>query len=100
MDRSGGERGVTAVAYALMVAIIAVLLVGGVFVLGGSVQSAFNHGGDCLVSPSDCGDGSGTGSGGGTQIDVAFGCGDANQLYLVEANHPAGGIVADSGKGA
>jgi Flp pilus assembly pilin Flp len=65
VDRSGGERGVTAVAYALMVAIIAVLLVGGVFVLGGSVQSAFNHGGDCLVSPSDCGDGSGPGSGGG-----------------------------------
>ena len=65
MDSSGGERGVTAVAYALMVAIIAVLLVGGIFVLGGSIQSVFDHGGDCVASPSDCGDGSGTGSGGG-----------------------------------
>jgi Flp pilus assembly pilin Flp len=64
VDRSGGERGVTAVAYALMVAIIAVLLVGGVFVLGGSIQSVLDHGGDCVASPSDCGDGSGTGSGG------------------------------------
>ena len=65
MDRSGGERGVTAVAYAVMVAIIALLLVGGVFVLGESIQSAFDHGGDCVVSPSDCGDaGSGTGDGG------------------------------------
>jgi Flp pilus assembly pilin Flp len=65
VDRSGGERGVTAVAYALMVAIIAVLLVGGIFVLGGSIQSVFDHGGDCVASPSDCGDGSGTGNGGG-----------------------------------
>jgi len=65
VDRSGGERGVTAVAYAVMVAIIALLLVGGVFVLGESIQSAFDHGGDCVVSPSDCGDaGSGTGDGG------------------------------------
>jgi Flp pilus assembly pilin Flp len=65
VDRSGGERGVTAVAYALMVAIIAVLLVGGVFVLGGSIQSAFDHGGECVARPSDCEDGSGTGGGNG-----------------------------------
>jgi Flp pilus assembly pilin Flp len=65
VDRSGGERGVTAVAYALMVAIIAVLLVGGIFVLGGSIQSVFDHGGDCVVRPSECEDGSGTGGGNG-----------------------------------
>ena len=63
MDRAGGERGVTAVAYALMVAIIAVLLVGGVFVLGDSIKNAFNHGGSCVAMPSECEDGSGGGSG-------------------------------------
>ena len=48
-----------------MVAIIAVLLVGGVFVLGGSIQRVFDHGGDCVVSPSDCEGGSGSNGGGG-----------------------------------
>ena len=65
MDRSGGERGATAVTYALMVAIIALLLVGGIFALGGSIQDVFNHGGDCVVRPSECEDGSGTGGGNG-----------------------------------
>ena len=67
MDRAGGQRGVTAVAYALMVAIIAVLLVGGVFVLGDSIKSAFDHGGSCVAVPSECEDdsGGGTGNGGG-----------------------------------
>jgi hypothetical protein len=48
----------------MMVAIIAVLLVGGVFVLGGSIQQVFDHGGDCVVSPGECDDGSGGGGGG------------------------------------
>ena len=65
MDSSGGERGVTAVAYALMVAIIAVLLVGGIFVLGDSIQGVLDHGGSCVANPGDCDGGSGTGSGGG-----------------------------------
>ena len=65
MDRAGGERGVTAVAYALMVAIIAVLLVGGIFVLGDSIQGVLDHGGSCVANPGDCDGGSGTGSGGG-----------------------------------
>ena len=65
MDRAGGERGVTAVAYALMVAIIAVLLVGGIFVLGDSIKSAFDGGADCVARPSECEDGSGTGGGDG-----------------------------------
>jgi Flp pilus assembly pilin Flp len=66
VDRSGGERGATAVTYALMLAIIALLLVGGVFALGGSIQSAFSHGGECVARPSECeGDSGGTGNGGG-----------------------------------
>jgi hypothetical protein len=48
-----------------MVAIIAMLLVGGIFVLGGSIQNVFNHGGDCVARPSDCEDGGGTGGGNG-----------------------------------
>ena len=64
MDRAGGERGVTAVTYALMVAIIAILLVGGVFVLGGGIQSALNGGAACVSDPGSCGDGNGSGPGG------------------------------------
>jgi hypothetical protein len=48
-----------------MVAIIAVLLVGGIFVLGGSIQNVFDHGGDCVARPSECEGGGGTGGGGG-----------------------------------
>jgi hypothetical protein len=48
-----------------MVAIIAVLLVGGIFVLGGSLQSAFDHGGDCVARPGECEGGGGTGGGNG-----------------------------------
>jgi hypothetical protein len=48
-----------------MVAIIAVLLVGGIFVLGGSIQSVFDHGGDCVARPSECEGDGGTGGGGG-----------------------------------
>jgi Flp pilus assembly pilin Flp len=65
VERSGGERGAAAVTYALMVAIIALLLVGGVFVLGGSIQSVFNQGGECVARPSECEGGSGTGGGNG-----------------------------------
>ena len=64
MDRSGGERGATGVTYALMVAIIALLLVGGVFALGGSIQEVFDHGGECVVRPGDCEDGPGSNGGG------------------------------------
>jgi hypothetical protein len=49
-----------------MVAILALLLVGGVMVLSGSVRSAFDGGAECLTDPGDCGDASGGGPGGGT----------------------------------
>jgi Flp pilus assembly pilin Flp len=63
VDRAGGERGATAVAYAVMVAILALLLVGGVMVLSGNVGMTLTDTGNCVANPSDCG-GGGTGSGG------------------------------------
>ncbi|HSK36570.1 MAG TPA: hypothetical protein VLA80_07535 [Actinomycetota bacterium] len=68
MDRAGGERGATAVAYAVMIAILALLLVGGVMVLSGSVETALTDGAQCVSDPSDCGEsggGSGNGNGNG-----------------------------------
>ena len=43
------ERGVTSVEYALMVAIIAVLLVSGVVVLFGAVQDRFDRDANCAA---------------------------------------------------
>lgn len=54
VDRAGGERGATAVAYAVMVAILALLLVSGIVVLSGSVGGAFDDAGQCVATPSDC----------------------------------------------
>jgi Flp pilus assembly pilin Flp len=45
-----GEQGVTAVEYALMVAIIAVLLVGAFYALFNTVQNRYGNVGDCLAS--------------------------------------------------
>jgi Flp pilus assembly pilin Flp len=58
--RLGGqlcEAGVTAVEYALMVAIIALLLVGGFYVLFNAVQTKYTDVGNCVATnpaPSDC----------------------------------------------
>jgi Flp pilus assembly pilin Flp len=43
------EDGVTAVEYALMVAIIALLMVAGFFLLFENVSTAFDNTGDCVV---------------------------------------------------
>jgi Flp pilus assembly pilin Flp len=64
VDRAGGERGATAVAYAVMVAILALLLVGGVMVLSGNVGTTLTNTGNCVADLSDCG-GGGNGSGNG-----------------------------------
>jgi Flp pilus assembly pilin Flp len=66
VDRAGSERGATAVAYAVMVAIIALLLVAGVFMLSGSIKGALDNGAECVANPGGCegGGGSGGGSGG------------------------------------
>jgi Flp pilus assembly pilin Flp len=73
VDRAGGERGATAVAYAVMIAILALLLVGGVMVLSGSIETVLTDGAQCVSDPSDCGEsgsgsgnGNGNGNGGGT----------------------------------
>ena len=65
VDRAGAERGATAVAYAVMVAIIALLLVGGVFVLSDSIKAALTGGAECVASPGACEDGPGGGGSGG-----------------------------------
>ena len=51
------QDGVTAVEYALMVAIIALLLVGGFYVLFNAVQAKYTDVGNCVATnpaPSDC----------------------------------------------
>ena len=50
-DLRAREDGVTAVEYALMVAIIALLMVAGFFLLFENVQTAFNDTGDCVANP-------------------------------------------------
>ena len=69
--RLGGQRvreaGVTAVEYALMVAIIALLLVGGFYALFNAVQSKYTDVGNCIATepaPEDCSPGAGGGAGG------------------------------------
>ena len=64
VDRAGSERGATAVAYAVMVAIIALLLVAGVFMLSGSIKGTLDNGAECVANPGGC-DGGGSGGGGG-----------------------------------
>ena len=51
------QDGVTAVEYALMVAIIALLLVGGLFALFNAVSTTYSDVGDCIATepaPQDC----------------------------------------------
>jgi Flp pilus assembly pilin Flp len=51
------EAGVTAVEYALMVAIIALLLVGGFYALFNAVKTKYNDVGTCVATepaPEDC----------------------------------------------
>ena len=61
-DLRAREDGVTAVEYALMVAIIALLLVGGFYALFSAVQTKYNDVGSCVSNvpaPSDCAPGAG-----------------------------------------
>jgi pilus assembly protein Flp/PilA len=48
-DLRAREDGVTAVEYALMVAIIALLMVAGFYLLFTNVQTAFNETGSCVT---------------------------------------------------
>jgi Flp pilus assembly pilin Flp len=54
-DLRAREDGVTAVEYALMVAIIALLMVAGFFLLFNNVSTAFNETGDCVTDVSTAG---------------------------------------------
>jgi len=61
------EAGVTAVEYALMVAIIALLLVGGFYALFNAVKTTYNDVGTCVATepaPQDCSPGGGPPAGG------------------------------------
>jgi hypothetical protein len=55
----------------VMVAIIALLLVAGVFMLSGSIEKALDNGAECVANPGGCegggngGGGNGGGNGGG-----------------------------------
>jgi Flp pilus assembly pilin Flp len=51
-DMRTREDGVTAVEYALMVAIIALLMVAGFFLLFNNVQTAFKETASCVDTPS------------------------------------------------
>ena len=56
-DLRAREDGVTAVEYALMVAIIALLLVGGFYALFNAVQTKYTDVGNCVATepaPEDC----------------------------------------------
>jgi len=48
------ERGATAVEYALMVALIAVVIIAAVAFIGRSASSQFNHVGGCVASATGC----------------------------------------------
>ena len=63
------ERGATAVTYALMVAVVALLVSVGFMLLHGGVAADLRQGGDCLVSfdsGQGCPSGGGPGGGAGT----------------------------------
>jgi Flp pilus assembly pilin Flp len=49
--RAAGEEGVTTMGYALMVAIIALLLIGGFLLLFNSVSAKLGSTSDCVSSP-------------------------------------------------
>jgi Flp pilus assembly pilin Flp len=60
------DRGATAVAYAVMVAIVALLLVAAVWLIASRVGSTFSESGECVAAPPGaCGSGGGGGGGGG-----------------------------------
>jgi Flp pilus assembly pilin Flp len=54
-DLRSREDGVTAVEYALMVAIIALLMVAGFFLLFDNVSQAFTDTANCVENPSEAG---------------------------------------------
>jgi len=48
------EEGVTAIEYGLLAALIAVMLIAGAKLVGGSLNNEFTKIGNCLATPSSC----------------------------------------------
>jgi Flp pilus assembly pilin Flp len=67
VNRAGSQGGATAVAYALMVAVIGVLLAAGVWMLSDQLGSTLSGGAECVARPGSCegGGSGGSGPGGG-----------------------------------
>ena len=58
------EEGATAVEYGIMVALIAIVIIGAVLALGNSLDETFTEVGNCLDAPEGCpGEGEGEGEG-------------------------------------
>jgi Flp pilus assembly pilin Flp len=74
--RRAREQGTTAVGYAIMAAIVAVLLVGGVYLLVGSVSARFGDTGCAIAGPAP-GKGNGNGDGHGHGHGYGHGKGNA-----------------------
>jgi pilus assembly protein Flp/PilA len=53
-ERASEERGATAVEYALMVALIAVVIIAAVAFIGTSSSEQFQSVGDCVGDPANC----------------------------------------------
>jgi pilus assembly protein Flp/PilA len=53
LGMADSEEGATAVEYGIMVALIAVVIIGVVFALGGTLQETFSDVDSCLEDPSD-----------------------------------------------
>jgi pilus assembly protein Flp/PilA len=49
------EEGATAVEYGIMVALIAIVIIGAVFVLGGNLRETFSDVSTCIANPSATG---------------------------------------------
>jgi pilus assembly protein Flp/PilA len=50
-ERARNDRGATAVEYGLMVALIAVVIIGAVFALGGTLEGMFSEAESQIVNP-------------------------------------------------
>ena len=54
-DATDRDAGATAVEYGLMIALIAAVIVGAVFALGGTVKNSFNKTSNCISAPAGTG---------------------------------------------
>jgi pilus assembly protein Flp/PilA len=55
MEIRNGERGATAVEYGIMVALIAVVIIGAVYLIGTALDTDFDRVGTCVGTPTAAG---------------------------------------------